>query len=179
MRRDRRPPGLEARLRAHAVEHVFVTSEGAYALPARARAPRALGGRGRCEEISSRSRTRCGSSISTPTDARPSTRRAALRWLERYLAESLPRLQNVAEVTASLARRELEAGERSSGGRVRIDPPARRSQIETTRSPHLRIRRAYCRGEGSTDWTPPEKEPGRALRGRGELSPATRSGLFS
>ena len=41
----------------------------------------------------------------------PKYERAALRWLERYLSESSPRLQNVAEVTASLARRELEAGE--------------------------------------------------------------------
>ena len=41
----------------------------------------------------------------------PKFERAALRWLERYLAESSPRLQNVAEVTASLARREHEAGE--------------------------------------------------------------------
>ena len=41
----------------------------------------------------------------------PKYERAALRWLERYLAESSPRLQNVAEVTASLARREHEAGE--------------------------------------------------------------------
>jgi hypothetical protein len=41
----------------------------------------------------------------------PKYERAALRWLERYLTESSPRLQHVAEVTASLARRELEAGE--------------------------------------------------------------------
>ena len=41
----------------------------------------------------------------------PKFERAALRWLERYLAESSPRLQSVAEVTASLARREHETGE--------------------------------------------------------------------
>ncbi|MGH3079373.1 MAG: hypothetical protein ACRDPZ_14485 [Gaiellaceae bacterium] len=41
----------------------------------------------------------------------PKYERAALRWLERYLTESSPRLQHVAEVTASLAKRELEAGE--------------------------------------------------------------------
>jgi hypothetical protein len=41
----------------------------------------------------------------------PKYERAALRWLERYLMESSPRLQHVAEVTASLAKRELEAGE--------------------------------------------------------------------
>ena len=41
----------------------------------------------------------------------PKFERAALRWLERYLAEGTPRLQGVAELTASLARREHEAGE--------------------------------------------------------------------
>ena len=41
----------------------------------------------------------------------PKFERAALRWLERYLAESSPRLQGVAEVTASLARRQHETGE--------------------------------------------------------------------
>jgi hypothetical protein len=41
----------------------------------------------------------------------PKFERAALRWLERYLVESSPRLQSVAEVAASLARREHEAGE--------------------------------------------------------------------
>ena len=29
-----------------------------------------------------------------------------MRWLERYLTESTPRLQHFAEVTASLAKRE-------------------------------------------------------------------------
>ena len=33
-----------------------------------------------------------------------------MRWLERYLAESSPRLQHFAEITTSLAKRELEAG---------------------------------------------------------------------
>ena len=33
-----------------------------------------------------------------------------MRWLERYLSEGTPRLQNFAEVVASLANRELEAG---------------------------------------------------------------------
>jgi hypothetical protein len=41
----------------------------------------------------------------------PKFERAALRWLERYLAESSPRLQGVAEMTASLARRQHETGE--------------------------------------------------------------------
>lgn len=41
----------------------------------------------------------------------PKFERAALRWLERYLAEGTPRLQGFAEVTASLARREHDAGE--------------------------------------------------------------------
>ena len=36
----------------------------------------------------------------------PKYEKAALRWLERYLAESSPRLQHFGEVTASLA--ELE-----------------------------------------------------------------------
>ena len=33
-----------------------------------------------------------------------------MRWLERYLAEGEPRLQHFAEITASLAKREFEAG---------------------------------------------------------------------
>jgi hypothetical protein len=36
----------------------------------------------------------------------PKYERAALRWLERYLAEGSPRLQHFAEITASLAKRE-------------------------------------------------------------------------
>jgi hypothetical protein len=36
----------------------------------------------------------------------PKYERAALRWLERYLTESSPRLQYFAEITASLAARE-------------------------------------------------------------------------
>jgi hypothetical protein len=38
----------------------------------------------------------------------PKFERAAMRWLERYLAESSPRLRHFAEITASLAR--LESG---------------------------------------------------------------------
>ena len=34
----------------------------------------------------------------------PKFEKAALRWLERYLAESSPRLQHFAEITASLAK---------------------------------------------------------------------------
>jgi hypothetical protein len=34
----------------------------------------------------------------------PKYERAALRWLERYLTESSPRLQHFAEITASLAK---------------------------------------------------------------------------
>jgi hypothetical protein len=36
----------------------------------------------------------------------PKYERAALRWLERYLVESRPRLQHFAEITAALAKRE-------------------------------------------------------------------------
>jgi hypothetical protein len=36
----------------------------------------------------------------------PKYEKAALRWLERYLAEGSPRLQHFAEITASLARGE-------------------------------------------------------------------------
>ena len=32
-----------------------------------------------------------------------------MRWLERYLTESSPRLQHFAEITVSLARREAQA----------------------------------------------------------------------
>lgn len=40
----------------------------------------------------------------------PKYERAAMRWLERYLVESSPRLQHFAEIVASLAKRELEVG---------------------------------------------------------------------
>ncbi len=33
-----------------------------------------------------------------------------MRWLERYLVESSPRLQHFAEVTASFARRDFDPG---------------------------------------------------------------------
>ena len=36
----------------------------------------------------------------------PKYEKAALRWLERYLAESSPRLEHFAEITADLAKRE-------------------------------------------------------------------------
>jgi hypothetical protein len=39
----------------------------------------------------------------------PKYEKAALRWLERYVTEGSPRLQHFAEITASLASRELEA----------------------------------------------------------------------
>jgi hypothetical protein len=35
----------------------------------------------------------------------PKFEKAAMRWLERYLAEGSPRLQHFAEITASLAKR--------------------------------------------------------------------------
>ena len=40
----------------------------------------------------------------------PKYEKAAMRWLERYLAEGSPRLQHFAEITMSIAQRELEAG---------------------------------------------------------------------
>lgn len=40
----------------------------------------------------------------------PKYERAAIRWLERYLAEHSPRLQHFAEITASLAKHEFDAG---------------------------------------------------------------------
>ncbi len=43
----------------------------------------------------------------------PKFEKAALRWLERYLAEGSPRLQHYAEIVAGLATRELDAGERN------------------------------------------------------------------
>lgn len=36
----------------------------------------------------------------------PKYEKAAMRWLERYLTERSPRLQHLAEITASLAERE-------------------------------------------------------------------------
>jgi hypothetical protein len=38
----------------------------------------------------------------------PKFERAAMRWLERYLAESSPRLRHFAQVATSLAKREPE-----------------------------------------------------------------------
>jgi hypothetical protein len=38
----------------------------------------------------------------------PKYEKAALRWFEPYRAESSPRLQHFAEVTADLAKRDLE-----------------------------------------------------------------------
>ena len=40
----------------------------------------------------------------------PKFERAAMRWLERYLTESTPRLKHFAEVAASLAKLGQEAG---------------------------------------------------------------------
>jgi hypothetical protein len=51
-----------------------------------------------------------------------------MRWLERYMSESSPRLQHFAEITTSLARRELRAVA-SIGGpsfQHRIDHTSRR-----------------------------------------------------
>jgi hypothetical protein len=39
----------------------------------------------------------------------PRFERAAMRWLERYLTESSPRLQHFAVITLALARREPQA----------------------------------------------------------------------
>jgi hypothetical protein len=40
----------------------------------------------------------------------PKFERAAMRWLERFLTESSPRLQHFADITASLAKRESDSG---------------------------------------------------------------------
>lgn len=40
----------------------------------------------------------------------PKYERAALRWLERYLTEAAPRLQHVARIATTLARRDPDAG---------------------------------------------------------------------
>ena len=40
----------------------------------------------------------------------PKYERAALRWLERYLAEGTPRLRHFAEIATSLAKRDPESG---------------------------------------------------------------------
>jgi hypothetical protein len=37
----------------------------------------------------------------------PKYERAAMRWLERYLVEGTPRLQHFADITASLASRDV------------------------------------------------------------------------
>jgi hypothetical protein len=37
----------------------------------------------------------------------PTFEAAAMRWLERYLVEGMPRLQHFAEITASLASRDV------------------------------------------------------------------------
>ena len=94
-------------------EHTFVTAEGhAYARFQRALEHRALWAAedaARELQLSLHDALRL---VHLYADRRsPKFERAALRWLERYLAESSPRLQSVAEVTASLARREHETGE--------------------------------------------------------------------
>ena len=38
----------------------------------------------------------------------PKYEKAAMRWLERYLAEARPRLQHFAEIAADLARRDYD-----------------------------------------------------------------------
>jgi hypothetical protein len=40
----------------------------------------------------------------------PKFEAAAMRWLERYLVESSPRLQHFAEIASTLAKREFGAG---------------------------------------------------------------------
>jgi hypothetical protein len=44
----------------------------------------------------------------TPGLDSPKYEKAAMRWLERYVTESSPRLRDVAKVTASLARLESQ-----------------------------------------------------------------------
>jgi hypothetical protein len=51
-----------------------------------------------------------GSLERAPTEAEPRVEKAAMRWLERYLAEGSPKLQLFAEFTASLASRDVDAG---------------------------------------------------------------------
>jgi len=45
----------------------------------------------------------------------PKYEKAAMRWLERYLVESSPRLQHFAEIARALEKLELERERRASG----------------------------------------------------------------
>jgi hypothetical protein len=94
-------------------EHTFVTAEGhAYARFQRALEHRALWAAEDAARELQLSLHDALQLVHLYADRRsPKFERAALRWLERYLAEGCPRLQGVAEVTASLARREHDAGE--------------------------------------------------------------------
>jgi hypothetical protein len=47
----------------------------------------------------------------------PKFKKAALRWLERYLAEGEPRLRHFAEITASLAELERRPFSAAGGSR--------------------------------------------------------------
>lgn len=53
----------------------------------------------------SRSRTHCSSLHLYAERGSPKYKKAAMRWLERYLTEGSPGLRHFAEITASLAQR--------------------------------------------------------------------------
>ena len=133
--------------------------------PARARAPRALGGRGRSQ----------GDPALAPgcATARPSLRRPTLAEVRAGgapLAREVPGGDSLASRTSPKSRRPWRGG---SWKRARC-------QIETTPSPHVRTTRPRVEGERSHRLDAlPEKEPGRAASGRRELPSAARSGLFS
>jgi hypothetical protein len=65
----------------------------------------------------------------------PKYEKAALRWLERYLAEGSPRLQHFAEIAAGLAKRKL-------GWAAPMKPQLRTGYSEC--SHHLRLAAPRC-----------------------------------
>jgi hypothetical protein len=60
--------------------------------------------------IASGASLRTTSRLRRPSSLTSTLEQAALRWLERYLTEGSPRLQHLAEVAASLANRDVDAG---------------------------------------------------------------------
>lgn len=97
-------------------EHVFVTAEGhPYSRFRRALERRALwAAEDAARELPEMSLEDALALVHLYAERRsPKYERAALRWLERYLAEATPGLRNVAEIASALSRRDPDAdGER-------------------------------------------------------------------
>ena len=86
------------------------TSQRSRPLPPSDRTARPLDGRGRARELPNLPLEDALQLVHLYAErGSPKYERAAMRWLERYLTESEPRLQHFAEVVAGLAARDPEA----------------------------------------------------------------------